>query len=375
MRTTGNPKIAYIVSMVNGLEPFIYREVEALYDKGLRLALFSTKFRRNDIYSPKPEWEHYHFSTAVVLMSFPFLFLRSPMKNIGILLEAIRYSSVPEFVIALYYSHIMRLLGIGKIHCHFGDRKLFIGYFCKKILGPVPLSVTIHAHEFVTNPNEKMFRNVITQCDNVIAVSERNRAILTEDYSVPGDRVRVVRLFIDPERFGKGKRKKILWVGRFVREKRFDVLLEAMRLLDRDDTQLIIVGFGPEDPRRIAKEKGILDRVLVFDKMSEQQLRFFYESCDILCLSSEREGIPVVLMEAMASRLPVVSTDVGAVNELVKEGLLVRPENPAELAKALNTLLDDAAMRRAMGERNRRIVEELYGKRNLDMLYETLTGK
>lgn len=367
-------RIAYIVSMVNGLEPFIYREVDELYKKGLRVVLFATKFRKGDIYSPKPEWEYYHFNVLSVLSFFPLLFILSPIRNLMLLIEALRFSTLPDFMIAMYYANIMKRIGVTKIHCHFGDRKLFIGYFCKKILN-LPLSVTIHAHEFVTNPNIRMFRHALKLCDLIIAVSEQNRNILEKEYGVARKKIKIVRLFIDMGKYGNREKKRILWVGRFVSEKRFDILFESIKLLNRNDTQLIIVGFGPENPQKIAEEKGIADKVIVFNKMNEKQLSFFYHTCDIFCLSSEREGIPVVLMEAMAAGMPVVSTDVGAVKELVKEGILVEPNNPNALAEGLNMLLDNPELRKSMGEKNRKIVEGLHSKKNLDALYDILSAE
>lgn len=369
-----NLKIAYIISMINGLEPFIYREVDELYKKGSRIVLFATKFKENDIYSPKKEWEYYKFQALNVILFFPLLFITSPIRNLFLSLEALKYSTLPDFMIALYYASIMKRIGVKKIHCHFGDHKLFIGYFCKKILN-LPLSVTIHAHEFVTNPNFRMFSHAVKQCDTVIAVSDQNREKLITEYGVSLDRIKVVRLFVDIDTYGQREKKKILWAGRFVSEKRFDILLESIRLLKRGDVQLIIVGFGPENPAKIAAEKGIADKVFVFDKMDQRQLSFFYHNCDIFCLSSEREGIPVVLMEAMAVGMPVVSTDVGAIKELVKEGVLVRPNDPKALAEGLNMLLDNPELRKSMGEKNRKIAAELHSKKNLDSLYDVLTSK
>jgi len=368
------PRLAYIVSMVNGLEPFIYREVEGLYNKGLKVKLFATKFKKNDIYSPKKEWEYYRFRTLNVVLLFPLFFITSPVRYFLILLEALKYATLPDFMIALYYANIMKRIGIQKIHCHFGDRKLFIGYFCKRILN-LPLSVTIHAHEFVTNPNFKMFKHAIKQCDTAIAVSEQNRTILEKEYSVPSEKIKVVKLFIDMEKFADSDMKRILWVGRFVSEKRLDILLESIKLLNRDDVQLIIVGFGPENPAEIAAEKGIAGKVIVFGKLDQRQLSFFYQNCDIFCLSSEREGIPVVLMEAMAVGMPIVATDVGAVKELVKGGILIKPNDPKALAEGLNMLIDNPGLRKSMGEKNKKIVEVLHSKKNLDTLYDILTAE
>ncbi len=371
------PKIAYIVSMVNGLEPFIYREVEGLYKKGLRVILFATKFKKNDYYSPKQGWEYYRFGIVKVLVLFPFLFLKLPLNNLKILIEAIRFSSIPEFMIALYYSSIMKYLDIEKIHCHFGDHKFFIGYYCKKILD-LPLSVTIHAHEIWANPNEKMFSSVINEADKIIAISELNKKVLIEKYLVDANKIEVLRLFVDGHIYKKSNKKRVLTVGRFTERKGYDILFDAIRLLNRDDVEFIIVGFGPMDLESLACKHGVSEKVVVFGKMNQKQLRVFFDLCDIYCLPSKttkkegKEGIPVVLMEAMAFGMPVVATDNGSVSELIGE-ILVEENDPKKLVEGIVRLLDSEELCKQQAISNREQVLRYYSTKNLDKLFDIYT--
>jgi glycosyltransferase involved in cell wall biosynthesis len=254
--------------MVNGMEPFIHREVDELYKKGLKIILFATKFKEGDIYSPKKEWEFYRYKAAKVLLVCPLLFLRAPLKNLMLLIEATKFSCVPELAIALYYSFIMRQQGVEKIHCHFGDKKLFVGYFRKKILN-MPLSVTIHAHELFTNPNPRFFKVAIKACDRIFPIAERWCAKLVAEYDVPAENICLNRLFVDTSVYRPRSSVKILAVGRFTERKGFYILMKAaLQLLDLD-VIFLFVGFGPLDLRAMAKEFGLTNRVIVYNKMDQ----------------------------------------------------------------------------------------------------------
>jgi len=355
--------------MGKGLDSFVFREVEYLLARGMRVVLFSTKFKQHDVYSPREGWEYYTLGKLWLALFAPIIVLRA-LLNPGLLRHALVNGALAELAFALYYAPLMRRTGISQIHCHFGDRKLTIGYYCKRLLG-YPLSVTIHSHELHVNPNERVFRQALQSCDRIFAISQLAVTLLTEKFNAPADRVLLSRLFLDLEIWSDKAPVRVITVGRFEPQKGYDYLFRAVALLRDIDIEFVVVGFGPLDVRELAREAGVSDRVVFFDKLGQEQLRMLYQSCDIYCLPSishpeqGMEGIPVVLMEAMACGMPVVATDAGAVNEIVEQ-VLVAEKAPRELAEAIRMLAVNPDLRREQGRRNRAIIEQQYSRRNVE---------
>lgn len=361
--------IAYIVSMASGLEAFIYREIEALFDHGLNVVLFATKHRRGDIFSPKPAWECYDPQTLSIAIRLPLLLFGALFRPV-LLWHAIRHRGLVDLLFALHFSPLMRKAEVTQIHCHFGDHKLFIGYYCKRITG-LPLSVTIHAHEFYTNPNPRLFRVSLHACDHVFPIAERWLIKLRDEYGVPEDKLSLNRLFVDTNIYKPDRSVRVLAVGRFTERKGFHLLMEAVKQLTDLEVCFYFVGFGPIDLYAMAEKLGVSDRVTVFGKMDQSQLRAMYQSVDIFCLPSittaaeGAEGIPVVLMEAMACGLPVVATRCGAVDEIVSD-VLVEEYAVDQLSAGIRMLVTDPALRAEQGKKNRLTVIEKYSSKNID---------
>ncbi len=367
--TTTHTPIAYIVSMRAGLEAFIYREIEALYEKGYRITLFATKFTAGDVYSPKREWPYYATPVWRLALELPYLFLKMLLRP-GLLLEALRDRGIIDLIFATKFAPIMQRDGVRQIHCHFGDHKFFIGYYCKRLTG-LPLSVTIHAHEFHTNPNETLFRKALLHTDRIFPIAQKWVDLLVHDYGVPEEKIRLNRLFVDTDENKPSDHINILAVGRFTDRKGFVYLMRALKLLPDLNVRALFVGFGDLDLNMLAAEEGVRDKVTVFGKMNQEQLRFFYQTCDILCVPSittkeeGSEGIPVVLMEGMACGMPVIATPSGATGELVSE-YVVSERSPEEIAEKIRMLTNDPVLRKEHGKINRKKIMDEYSVDNVD---------
>ena len=182
------------------------------------------------------------------------------------------------------------------------------------------------------------------------------------------------------QRYGLGVgRPLVLSVGRLSQEKRLGVLLDAAARTD-PGVQFAIVGAGPDEPRlrAYASDLGVTARVRFLGFVPEADLPGLYRLADVFAIASEAELQSLATMEAMATGLPVVAVNAGALGELVRDGengFLAGPGDAAAMAARLDELCGDPAMRRAMSAASARIVGVHDGDRCLtawESLYRAL---
>jgi glycosyltransferase involved in cell wall biosynthesis len=180
-------------------------------------------------------------------------------------------------------------------------------------------------------------------------------------------RLHVVHCGIEPEsltaRQHQGRGRRLLFVGRFDYVKGLPLLLEAFATLTGRDPQLHLdlVGDGPErsDLEAMVDEMGLKERVTFHGYHSQEELRKDYARADLFVLTSFAEGIPVVLMEAMAQGVPVVAPRITGIPELVEDGgsgLLYTPGAVDQLMERVELLLVDAELRNRLAEAGRKTV-------------------
>ena len=165
----------------------------------------------------------------------------------------------------------------------------------------------------------------------------------------------------------------ILSVGRLVEKKGTDVLLEALARLPKNlHWRLVHAGGGPLGAalERRARALGIAERVQWRGARTQVELLADYRAADLFALASrvardgDRDGLPNVLAEAQSQGLACVATEISGIPELVENGrtgLLVAPDSPGELSRALQALIVDPARRRALGEAGRQRVQARFG--------------
>ncbi len=186
------------------------------------------------------------------------------------------------------------------------------------------------------------------------------------------------RLGLDPDRLAVGA------VGRLSPEKGFDLLIRAAAQLIHGGTDLdiAIAGEGAEGPRlqALAAELGIASRLRLLGHVADP--RPVYEALDVFALSSRREGLPNVVLEAMALEVPVLATRVNGVPRLVRAGVngfVVAPESVDELAGGLSRLLGDAELRARLAAAGRRTVEGEFAfatrMNKVRAVYDALLGR
>jgi len=376
--------IGYIVSLKQpGLIAWIYREMTALEKLGVKISVFPTKYFVGP-YMPKKNWFTARWTPFVLFYSHIIWIFTHPLIYLNAFKNALRFKAFPEFFLAGYFGLCMKKLRVDRIHCHLGDKKLYVGYFCQLLLNNTLLSVTIHAHELYSNPNFKLFPVALNACDRIVCIADLNKKILKQKWGIPDEKLDVIRLFgfsVDQ----KSDPTIILCVGRFELKKGHDILLDAVAQLVKEkyNIEVWLAGSPAPDQNGIdvlgyAEKLGIENRVVAFGELGEKVLKVLYRECDIFCLFSRHdengvpEGIPVVLMEAMSMGKPVVATSTGATDELVTE-ILIKEEDTKAAVSAIRSLIINPATRRSMGKKNIEIVNELYSEKNVKKLFDFLT--
>ena len=387
-------RCAYVVSRYPSMtHTFVVREARALRARGHEIVPVSV--RRSDeveIVSeadrreaantftilPASPWKILRAHLAALLMG-PSAYLRTLAETLGDAPAGLRTTTwqLFYFVEAMILWRRLDRQRLFHVHVHHGnvgaDLAMISTRFGNRISDAHPYTWTMTIHgptELADVPGHKLALK-LARADAVVTVSDFARAqLLPLVDAEQGERIQTVHCGIEPSNYsangrgpGEKGRMRVLSVARLDRRKGLSVLLDALAQL-REQTraiELTIVGDGPARPEieRGARELGIEDAVTLVGAVGQDQVADFYGRADVFCLPSFAEGIPIVLMEAMASGLPVVATRVMGVPELVEDdcGLLVSPACPDEIAAALARLSDDPKLRARLGEAGRRKVE------------------
>jgi len=184
-------------------------------------------------------------------------------------------------------------------------------------------------------------------------------------------KIRLVPNAIDTEHFKPSKQQEdnlITWVGRFVPEKGVKYLIEAARIVADEfrDVRFILVGYGPLKTKimRLAYDRGLLNKFVFFPgALSRDEVAKVLGRSRIFVFPSLKEGLPVSVLEAMASGLSVVGSDIEGVKDIISDqynGLLVPSRSPKALASAISTLLNDRGLGKKMGKNARQSMIEKY---------------
>lgn len=383
-KSNENMHLGVIASLKHGFEHFVHRELSFLEDNGATISVFPTK-NAPGLYGPRETWKLFPWSYFSLVVSQVIGFFGQPRVYVTLLIEAIRFGALIDFVLAVAFSREMRNADL--IYSTFGDHKLFIGYFCKRILGK-PLVCTIHAYEIYENPNPALFAQAIAHCDRITTVTQYNREQLHNRFGLSPERIEVVRLSIDLEKYKPAKKFVVLVVGYFTQKKGHRVLLEAIKRINQPEFELWVVGTGRDsvdnvDVKGIARELGIESQVAFFGGLSGIALTAVYHACDVFCLPSHfdefggAEGFPTVIVEAMACGKPVVSTRHVEIPAIVEE-ILVEEKDVEGLAEALLKVYHSRTLREEMGVRNRELAVSHFSQANVrrtDAIMRDLCGK
>lgn len=278
---------------------------------------------------------------------------------------------------AWHFAPLLKKLGISHVHVHFANRATHTALFLKKL--GFTFSFTAHAQDFMVDlGSDDLLREMIHEAEFVVAVSDFSRGLLAT--ICQSDEDKLVRIYngielhdfpvAHPEKAGV---MRIVSIGRLIEFKGFQHLIAAVEILKRQGVEVSARIIG-EGPLRGALEKQIdqldlKENIQLLGVRSQEQIKAELAAAHVFVLPSiiDQKGasdiLPTVITEAMACCLPVVSTRVAGIPEMVQEeqtGLLVEPKDDAGLAAAIARLAVEPDTRMRMGQAGRQHAESLF---------------
>jgi len=393
-------KIAYILKMYPRFsETFIVNEILELERRGMDVRIYSlrkpddgrfhaalSRVKANVVYVPQyPQLEMERITQAhqLVRSAYPIryqqVYAYSQARGSD---YAIKRFLQAGFVAAHLLKH-----PLDAMHAHFASSATRVANLVHHMIG-LSYSITAHAKDiFHQDVNPDSLRRKISEARFVVTVSQFNKNYLQKIMGDTPSDIRCLYNGINLKRFRpdpaiKRKSNLILAVGRLVEKKGFETLIHACHILKTWDLNFRceIIGKGNlyHPLKQLIIDLGLTEQVRLMGPRPQDGVRDAYRRASLFTLpcviaqDGNRDGLPTVLLEAMACGLPVVSTHLTGVPEIVdhhKNGFLVPPSSPHALARSLAILLTNPTQRQQMGQAARQKVEKEFDvRRNVAQL-------
>lgn len=400
-------KIVYILSVFPAFtETFIIREIREIRRRGIDVQVFSLKnprrsksshYEASELYDIT-HYVPYVFSLEIYKSLFYFLrtkpictlktfgmIVKNNLKNPSILAKSI--AIVPK---AIAIAKTVMDGDVRSIHAHWATIPATAAWIISRLSGK-PFTFTTHAWDIFKA--DDMLEQKMRSAYKVITISEFNKTYLhTKFPSIDPEKIIVIHTGLE---FGKFKPKvtdngnifRILSVGRLVETKGFQFLLKACHLLRERDVpfhcQIVYVSDKYESNIfKLYKELDLEGLVKFIPGVPQEKILDYYLSADCFVLpctvdkDGDRDGIPTVILEALATALPVITTPVSGIPEVIhnnETGLLVEQKNAQELADAIERVYFDKELRERLGRAGRDIVHnEFEISSSVDRLLNTM---
>jgi colanic acid/amylovoran biosynthesis glycosyltransferase len=377
-------KVAYIMSRFPKLtETFVLYEMLALQQQGVGVEIFPLINERTNVMhdEAKPFAARARYQP---MLSWPILkaqwhFLRTqPRAYLGLWWEVLHGAwGSANYVIgglgilpkAARFAEEMQALGVMHIHAHFANHPTVAALVAHRLTG-IPFSFTAHAHDLYVDRH--MLKQKVRAAAFVVAISEYNKTLIIQHCGEDvRDKIVVIHCGVDtslfrPREKAPGGPFTIVCVGALEEKKGQTHLIEACRLLKQRNIDFVchLIGEGQTRPdlERQIQQADLASVVRLEGGRPRAEVLRMLEQADVVALpsiqakSGKMEGIPVALMEPLACEVPVISTRISGIPELVEDGvtgLLVPPADPAALAGALERLAYDPELGRRLGRAGR----------------------
>ena len=408
LERSGDPiRIAYLVSTYPAVShTFILREVQRLRAANFEIFMASINPPNRPASGMTTEEQEEAAASFYVklegirgaLRAHSAALLNSPKSYLAGLWFALKLGGIDPrrlvfavcyFVEAVILGRWMESRGLRNLHVHFANAASTVGLIASRTF-PIKFSLTVHGPDEFYDVRGFLLTEKLAGASFACCIGQFARSQLMK-LSPPRewDKFEVAPLGVDPTVFMPPPFRsgpdtfEILCVGRLVPSKGQYILIAAIRRLvkSRPNLRLRLVGDGPEREglRQTIAANGLGQYVTLEGSVNQDRIRDFYRRADIFVLPSFAEGIPVVLMEAMAMEVPCISTFVAGIPELIRndiDGILVPPSDDLELAAGIQRLIDDSELRRRLGAAGRRRVIEKYDlDRNVAHLTEIFTNR
>lgn len=379
--TSSGLRVAYLMSRFPKItETFVLREMIELEKLGYDVEVFPLRREKTKLIQPdaKAYVERAHFTSFIsgpILWANLLVFFRQPLRYLATLYRLVRANlGCPRYLVgavlffpkAVYFSERMRHLSVGHIHAHFASHPAAVAFTIGRLAG-IPYSFVAHGSDL--HRDQHMLFEKTRDATFVVAISEYNREMILD---VVGRRfankIHVLHCGIDPTRFtprtsptpfarGEGP-FRIVCIGTLHEVKGQSYLIEACRLLTerRLDLTCHLLGGGDDEEklRQQIERSQLRSQVFLHGSCTSDEVIDHLKLADVLVAPSvptrdgRREGIPVVLIEAMACSVPCVASRLSGIPELVEDestGILTPPGDSIAIADALERLSQDPSLR------------------------------
>lgn len=400
-------RVAYLVSQYPAYShTFILREVLQLRQCGVEIVTASINVpdrpfdKLTDIERQEAEQTFYIKQQGMVNAAFALVktLVLNPIGLLRGVEHAVKLGGWNIKQVLYHFFYLIEALLLGQwmqvqkvqhLHVHFATPAASVGLLVKTVFG-YSFSFTVHGPDEFYDVTGYHLLEKIMAADFVFCISHYARSQVMKLSPVQAwSKFDICRLGVDTQRFiptAKSKENQIcqlLCVGRLTPAKGQAILLASVAQLKQQDitVHLTLVGMGPDEQslKNYAESLDIASQVTFTGAIDQDHILAYYNLADMFVLPSFAEGLPVVLMEAMAMEIPCITTTITGIPELIQQGqngILVPASDSEGLTQAIKQLAENPALRQQLGKAGRlKVLSDYELYKNTLYLHEKLTQR